>query len=200
MYPKFRLDTMTDGIFAVAMTILILDVKLPEEFRPSDARALAQALREVWPKFFPYLVSFFVLGTSWLSVVKIRSRGEFVDKRYASWWLSHLFLATCLPFATTVIGRFAQYAPAVWLYAANMAALAAVGYRLIVLLPEAEKDEHLLDRKVSLLVLICISALCVGLSFISPAKALWVYLLNIAAPRLARWMGTRQHRPGAGNQ
>ena len=44
MYPKARIDALTDGIFAVAMTILILDVRLPEDFHPVDDGAIAHAL------------------------------------------------------------------------------------------------------------------------------------------------------------
>jgi hypothetical protein len=51
-------------------------------------------------------------------------------------------LATCLPFSTTVVGRFARLAPSVWLYAANMAALSAIGHRLVVLSPDLESGEQ----------------------------------------------------------
>ena len=44
MYPKVRIHTLTDGIFAVAMTILVLDLRLPEEFHPVDDGDLAKAL------------------------------------------------------------------------------------------------------------------------------------------------------------
>jgi hypothetical protein len=90
-----------------------------------------------------------------------------------------------------VVGRFAHLAPAVWLYSINMAALAAIGYRLVVLLPDVADDEHTLDRKVSLSLMVVSSVLCVGVSVISPAKALWVFILNLAEPQLARWIATR---------
>jgi uncharacterized membrane protein len=192
MYPKARIDALTDGIFAVAMTILILDVRLPEDFHPADDGAAAQALIGLWPKFFPYVLSFYVLGSNWLANIKLRSRGEFVDKQYASWWLLMMLLATCLPFSTTVVGRFAHYSPSVLLYAANMAALAAIGYWLVMLLPDLEDDEHTRDRQVSLLFLVGTSALCAAFAMVSPAKALWVYALNIFASQLARWIGRRR--------
>jgi uncharacterized membrane protein len=192
MYPKARIDALTDGIFAVAMTILILDVRLPEDFQPADDGAVTHALIGLWPKFFPYVLSFYVLGSSWLANIKLRSRGEFVDRQYASWWLVFMLLATCLPFSTTVVGRFAHYSASVLLYAANMAALAAIGYRLVVLLPDLEDDEHTHDRKVSLLLLIGTSALCAAFATVSPAKALWVYALNLFASQLARWIGRRR--------
>jgi uncharacterized membrane protein len=190
MYPKSRVDALTDGLFAVAMTILVLELRLPDSFDPSQS-GLTHALEGLWPKFFPYALSFYVLGTTWLANIKLRSTGEFLSRRYVAWWLLYLLIATCLPFSTSVVGRFAHLAPAVWLYSINMAALAAIGYRLVVLLPDVADDEHTLDRKVSLSLMVASSVLCVGVSVISPAKALWVFILNLAEPQLARWIATR---------
>jgi len=75
-----------------------------------------------------------------------------------------------------------------------MAALAAIGYRLLVLLPDVADDEHTRDRKFSLCLVIATSAACVFLSVISPRKALWIYVLNLAGPQSARWMATRRAR------
>jgi uncharacterized membrane protein len=194
-YPKARIDALTDAVFGVAMTILVLDLRLPDRFSPADQAALAQALHGLLPNFLTYVLSFYVLGSSWLSNIKLRSHGEFVKSRYAFWWLIYLLLATCLPFSTSVVGRFAHFGPSVWLYSLNMAALAASGYLLVVLTPQLDNDEHALDRKVSLLVLIATSALCVGLSLIRPSEALWVYALNVGASPLARWIGAKRANP-----
>lgn len=190
MYPKSRVDALTDGLFGVAMTILVLDLRLPDSFHP-DQSGLTHALVGLWPKFLPYALSFYVLGSTWLANIKLRSKGESLSRQYVRWWLLYLLIATCLPFSTSVVGRFTHLAPAVWLYSINMAALAAVGYRLVVLLPDVAHDEHTLDRKVSLSLLILTSALCVGMSVVSPSKALWVFVLNFSEPQLARWIATR---------
>jgi uncharacterized membrane protein len=192
MYPKVRLDALTDGIFAVAMTILVLDLRLPEDFHPADDGAMAHALLGLWPKFFPYALSFYVLGSIWLAAIKLRSRAEFFDKQYVSWWLVQLLLATCVPFSSSVIGRFVNHAPSVWLYSVNLAALGAVGLRMVTLTPDLEGDKHALDRKVSLVILMATSVMCFGLSLITPSKALWVYALNIGASPMARWIGTKR--------
>jgi uncharacterized membrane protein len=194
MYPKSRVDALTDGLFGVAMTILVLDLRLPDEFDP-DRQGLVYALLGLWPKFFPYALSFYVLGSTWLANIKIRSRGELLSRAYVSWWLLYLLIVTCLPFSASVVGRFARFAPAVWLYSLNMAALAAIGYRLLVLLPDVADDEHTRDRKFSLCLVIATSVVCVCLSMISPTKALWSYVPNFAGPQLARWIATRRaHR------
>jgi uncharacterized membrane protein len=71
MYPKSRVDALTDGLFAVAMTILVLDLRLPDSFEP-DQSGLAHALEGLWPKFLPYALSFYVLGSTWLANIKLR--------------------------------------------------------------------------------------------------------------------------------
>ena len=88
MFSKARLDTLSDGIFGVAMTLLILDVRLPEDFHPQDGGELVQGLIALWPKFLPYVLSFGVLGLRWLSNIEVRSRAEYVNREYVHWWLS----------------------------------------------------------------------------------------------------------------
>jgi len=94
MFSKARLDTLSDGIFGVAMTLLILDVRLPDDFHPQDNGELLQGLAGLWPKFLPYLLSFGVLGLRWLSNTELRSRAESVSREYANWWLLYLLLQT----------------------------------------------------------------------------------------------------------
>jgi transmembrane protein TMEM174 (potassium channel) len=85
MFAKARLDTLSDRIFGVAMTLLILDVRLPDDFNPADAGELINGLANLWPKFFPYLLSFGVLGLRWLANVEVRTRAEFVNREYVNW-------------------------------------------------------------------------------------------------------------------
>ena len=73
-----------------------------------------------------------------------------------------------------------------------MAALAAVGYRLTMLLPDLDDDKHTLDRKVSLVFLLGTSLLCAALSPILQGRALWVYLLNFGAAAASRWLDKKR--------
>jgi uncharacterized membrane protein len=119
MFSKARLDTLSDGIFAVAMTLLVLDIRLPENFHPHDGNELLQGLFDLWPKFVPYVISFGVLGLRWLSNIEIRSRAEYVGREYVNWWLLYQLLITCVPFTTIVVGTYGHFAPAIWLYAGH---------------------------------------------------------------------------------
>jgi len=53
MFSKARLDTLSDGIFGVAMTLLILDVRLRPDFQPKNSSELSQGIADLWPKFLP---------------------------------------------------------------------------------------------------------------------------------------------------
>jgi uncharacterized membrane protein len=187
MFSKARLDTLSDGIFGVAMTLLILDVRLPDDFHPEDAGELLQGLIGLWPKFFPYLLSFGVLGLRWLANLEVRTGAEFVNREYVNWWLFYLLLVTCVPFTTIVVGRFVQFAPAIWLYAGHTLLIAAVGMRLVSITPHLEQGDHLRHRQLSAILLIASSLLAIALSFVNPKVALWALALNFAAPVIRVW-------------
>jgi uncharacterized membrane protein len=187
MFAKARLDTLSDGIFGVAMTLLILDVRLPDDFHPNDAGELIDGLIGLWPKFMPYLLSFGVLGLRWLSNVEVRSRAQFVNREYVNWWLLYLALITCVPFTTIVVGRFGHFAPAIWLYAGHTLLVALIGWRLTAITPGLEPGDHLDHRQTFTMILIGSSLLAIALSFISPRLALWGLALNFAAPLIRKW-------------
>jgi uncharacterized membrane protein len=191
MFSKARLDTLSDGIFGVAMTLLILDVHLPEGFHPKDSGELLQGLADLWPKFLPYLLSFGVLGLRWLSNIELRSSAEYVSREYTNWWLLYLLLITCVPFSTIVVGNFASLPPAVWLYAGHTALIAAVGMRLFAITPDLEQGEHVRHRQLSTMLLMVSSLLAIGLSFVNSRIALLALALNLIAPLIRKWA----HRP-----
>jgi uncharacterized membrane protein len=197
VYPKARLDALSDGIFGVAMTLLVLDVRLPDDFAPRDADDLSRGLLGLGSKFLPYVLSFGVLGLRWLSNIHLRSRDEEVGRQYAEWWLFYHLLITGVPFTTMVVGRFASLAPAIWLYAGNTILIAMVSFRLLALTPSFERTDHLLERKLALGLLIASCTVAIAWTFVNPGQALWALLLNGASLPLGRWMGrlnsTRKH-------
>jgi uncharacterized membrane protein len=189
MFSKTRLDTLSDGVFAVAMTLLVLDLRLPDDFHPRDGGELVVALIGLWPKFLPYVLSFGVLGLRWLADIELRSRAEYVDRDYVNWWLLYLLLITCVPFSTSVVGRFAGLAPAIWLYAGHTLLISLVGLRMVFATPDLEPGAHLRMRQISAFLLIAASVLAILVSFISPHLALWAFALPLLVPPLMRRTG-----------
>jgi len=146
------------------------------------AQELLDGLYGLTPKFIPYLLSFLVLGLRWLSNVQVRSKAEQVGRGYFRWWLVYLLLVTCVPFSTLVVGRFPNLAPAIWLYAGNTALIALASFGLLAELPQVERDDHLRDRQVSIVLLLATSLLTIAWSFVNPRQALLALALNAAAP------------------
>jgi len=187
MYPRARLDALSDAIFGVAMTLLVLDLRLPDEFHPAGAQELVEGLYQLAPKFIPYVLSFLVLGLRWKSGMQVRGTAESLGYGYFRWWLLYLLFITCVPFSTTVVGRFPGLAPAIWLYAANTALMALAGFGMLAEeSPQIASDEFLRDRRLSLAVLFASSLLAAAWSFVSPRQALLALALNAAVPRLRR--------------
>jgi uncharacterized membrane protein len=191
-YPRVRMDALSDGIFSVAMTLLVLDVRLPENFHPTSNADLYKGLLDLSPKLLPYLLSFWVLGIRWLSSVQVRSKDEYMNQSYVRWWLCYLLLITCVPFTTIVVGRYASLAPAVWLYTANTALVALVSWRMLSLTEHIETEQHRADRRVGLIILLVSIAGCVVWSLFEPANALYALLLNLAVPSLQRMVAKKK--------
>ena len=100
---KSRIAALVDGIFAVAMTLLVLDLKLPEGVKMSSDAEVWGHLLELTGRFSTYTLSFIVLGAFWIGhhflfhFVRKVSRGLL--------WLNLLFLLliTLLPFSTNLL-------------------------------------------------------------------------------------------------
>ena len=188
MFPKSRLDALTDGVFAFAMTLLVVDLRLPEKVHPESAAELLDALADLKGQFVAYVVSFVVLGVRWMSVARLR--GEEVGKTHIAWALVHLFLVTCVPFSTMLVGRYGMLAPAIWLYAVNTF-LGAVAAFFMVALPQAGLGgDEVTEWRRSLVLIMGLALLSVAISFVNPRWALWAYLLNVIAPALRRQRST----------
>ena len=193
MFSKARLDTLLDGIFAVAMTLLVLDLRLPEEFQPHTGGELLGAIGGLWPKFLPYVVSFWVLGLRWLGIVELRSRAEYMSRDFANYLLVYLLLITCVPFTTMVVGRYAYLAPAIWLYAGHTFIIALISLRMIAITPHLEAGDHLHRRQLSGTLLALSSLMAVALSFVTPRYAMWAFILTATQPIVEQ---SRRHAAG----
>ena len=191
MYPRHRLDGLADAIYGVAMTLLVLEIRLPEGFRPHTDQDLVNALQALGPKFWPYVLSFMVLGGRWRAIVKDRPAHAEVSRAYVTWWLFHLLLITLIPFSSMLMGDYASLAPAVWVYAANLAGLSIAGWRLAVLAPEEER-EKVGENRGNVIVLLASAALAVALSFRHTPYASLAFILNAFGQPLSRWLDGRK--------
>lgn len=119
--PLGRIEAFSDGIFAVAATLLVLDLKdisLPPNPTPGQ---LWQALGAQLPKFLSWLISFIIVCKFWLNHHHLLRLARHAD--YAMVWLNSIFLMfqSLVPFPTALLGEFPQNPLAVGLFGIVMA-------------------------------------------------------------------------------
>jgi uncharacterized membrane protein len=188
MIAKTRLDALTDGIFAVAMTLLVIDLRFPQDLHLGSSRELIDAIRDLlWGPFVAYAISFFVIGLRWRTISRLGGTRAHVGKTFVRWAFVHLFFITCMPFSTMVVGRHIDLAAAVWLYAANTMLAAGAAYWLVRASQAEEDTGQASEANVTLPALVGIAALSVGVSLFSPRLAMWTYALVLLVPALTRW-------------
>ncbi len=118
---KGRIEALTDGIFAVAMTLLVLDLKLPEAMGGIDEAGFRAALAALLPKLESYVISFLALCVFWLGHHRLMTLMRGVDHLFL--WRNLLFILfiTFVPFTTSLMGEHRELYDAPLLYGANLA-------------------------------------------------------------------------------
>jgi uncharacterized membrane protein len=115
-----RLLTFTDGVFAIIITILVLDLKVPDL---DSGMSLRDSLAEIQPGFIAFVVSFLLVGMYWVG-----HRGMFTQVRYVDHnviWLNLLFLlpVSMVPFAASMLGEDQSNPTALHVYGAVLIAV-----------------------------------------------------------------------------
>jgi len=186
--PTRRLEALTDAVFAFAMTLLVLNIELPETFDPKTTHAFLQGLAGLSDTFIAYLITFLVLVAFWSGRAKQTGEPDMAGPAYARATLFHLLWVTVLPFSMLAVSRY-DVAGAVWLYGANMILLALTG---ILISRAAKRDsgrDDASDGSIEFGLLIASAVLSMLLSLWSPDYAMLAYLLNLAAPLVSRVVG-----------
>ena len=136
-----RVVALTDGVFAIAMTLLALELRVPELESGVHSAALINSLRAEWPRFSSFVISFLVLAAYWMGHRVVFDYIQHVDR----WrlWLNTGYLVgvAFVPFATALCGRFMVPA-AVLIYAGS---LAVVGLLLATIWVYATANRRLVQ-------------------------------------------------------
>lgn len=106
LVPKHRLEALADGVFAIAMTILVLEVKVPDLQDHRSAQELLTHLRHLVPTLLAYLFSFLFLGLFWVWHHRLASKLSQLDVPLLGLNLVFLALVSFFPFAAGVLGRY----------------------------------------------------------------------------------------------
>jgi uncharacterized membrane protein len=91
-----RLEALSDGVFAIAITLLVLDIVLPAD----AGKHLLRSVAELWPSYLAYVVSFSTIGATWLGHNAITGYLEHADAAFVRLNLLLLLVVSFLPFPT----------------------------------------------------------------------------------------------------
>ncbi|MGW6486158.1 TMEM175 family protein [Streptomyces sp. NPDC055056] len=125
-----RLVTLSDGIYAIAMTLLVLDLRIPPHL---TGAAFQEALRSSWPNLGAAALSFAVLAGFWRDQRRILAPLSTVSPLVTRLTLLGLGLAAVLPYPTTLLAEYASHPQTIALYAGTIAAVEAVHVTLLLL-------------------------------------------------------------------
>jgi uncharacterized membrane protein len=123
-----RLEALSDGIFAVAMTILILDLHVPTAEAVHSEHDLWVAIVALLPRVLMYLMSFLTLGIFWVGQQTELNQMTRSDRNFAWIHLGFLFAVVLLPFSTMLLAEFMVYRVALTVYWLNLLMLGFMLY------------------------------------------------------------------------
>jgi uncharacterized membrane protein len=117
---KNRIEALSDGIFAIAMTLLVLELHVPNLAHNASNVVVFPALLKMWPKFATYAVSFVSLGVFWVGHHNMYHAVRRADRTLL--WLNILFFmfVSLLPFSASVLNAFPQTQVAPLIFGGNL--------------------------------------------------------------------------------
>jgi uncharacterized membrane protein len=103
---KGRIEAFSDGVFAIALTLLILEIRPPQLDAGADGGQFFSAILGLWPSFLAFVLSFFVVLVMWVNHHELFALARGVDHPFlfANGFL--LLMVTFVPFPTAVLARF----------------------------------------------------------------------------------------------
>jgi uncharacterized membrane protein len=195
-----RIVNFSDAVFAIVITLLVLDIRVPNIPEGLVSQELPGRILALGPKFLSYVISFLVIAIYW----QVHHRVFRPIRRYdrTLLWLNFLFLMAIsfLPFPTSLLGEYSEEQLSVVIYASNAAIAslllvsiswyAAAEHRLVS--PDLVDDEAERQQRVQGLAVPVGFLLSIGISFFSPRAAMYSWLLLSVTDPIIRRVWSRR--------
>ena len=175
------MEAFSDGVFAIAITLLVLDLAVPE-----TGIGVRHELLNQWPLYAAYLVSFASVGAVWIAHSTITNHLERVDSVLLRLNLLLLFFVSVLPFPTKMLAEFmGDFGPeriAVTIYGLNllaMSAMTSVVWRHAVsegMLSSEHPEEEVQEVTKKLTPSLGFYAAAIAIGLLAPRLAVFLYL------------------------
>jgi uncharacterized membrane protein len=193
-----RVTYFTDAVFAIALTLLVVEVGVPETIQGAgdDPAVLLNAFGDRAPLIAAFFLGCFVIGSYWAAHHRFMARLGAVDRGFVALTVVYLTFVALLPFPTGVLGKFPENPISVVAFAVNMgvvsgmeAALLRHAWRRRLLREQLPEDIYRWALKVSLApVLLFVASMPVAFVLSWLAVAVWF----LALPLQTFW---NRHRP-----
>jgi uncharacterized membrane protein len=115
-----RINSFSDGVFAVAITLLVLSIAVPALEGAHTNANLLQGLSDVWEHFFAYALSFAIIGGFWYRHHALFDRLERYDSRFVVINMALLMFIVFIPYPTSMIGKYSDISLAVAIYSGTL--------------------------------------------------------------------------------
>lgn len=125
---KQRLEAFSDGVFAIVITLLILDIKIPD-VQPA---VLPGALVHLLPQLLTYILSFFIVGLYWHLHHQVATQIKGIDGAFIWLNLVWLLFVSVLPFPTALLGRYPLQPVPLTIYGINLILVNVTGFVILV--------------------------------------------------------------------
>jgi uncharacterized membrane protein len=197
--PLDRFNAFTDGVFAIAITLLVLELTVP-----AVAVRMLPALAEDWHEFLGYLISFVFIGGIWVSHAGLTRLMKHADALAYGIDLLMLLFVAVLPFSTNLMVTHLSgpdVTAAVVIYGINVL-LASLSLSLLMFYIASERslvvdgvaDETLEAKVRQRWVLIALNIAAIALALVAPLAAVGVYLVMTLLALALPLIQLRQHR------
>jgi len=199
-YTRNRIESLSDGVFAVAMTLLVLGLSVPIITGTSMEEELNKRLLELLPRIFLYFLSFILLGLIWINHNFIFRFIRQPNSRMV--WLNILLLmfTALLPFSTALIGDYWRFQTAVLIFGAN----GIISFGLIIALwTYARRKKLFYDgisfvnvkiRKIVDILSFTTVLIAIGISFYNPVVTLFILGILILSHVIATALGLHEYK------
>jgi uncharacterized membrane protein len=179
-----RVLALSDGVFAIAMTLLALDLRLPDlGTDPSDAQ-LRHALGDDWRAYLAFIISFYVVANYWRVHRRAMRAVRSIDSGQIGLTLLLLLLVAALPFPASVLASYGGEPTALAFYSAFNVAANLVLVRLLNRFQTGPLGTADVEQRERLWANIFVLLLCIPGAYVLEGNGPWLLLLLIPAGRL----------------
>ena len=178
-----RIVAFSDGVFAIAITLLVLNLDIPEHLASGE---IANALWDQREFFFAYALSFAVIGRFWLVHHRFFGEVKAFDGRLIVLNMFYLGWIVLIPFSSEVLGEYGGNAAAIVLYAGNLIGVVLTGMWMMVDarragLVETSASAHREQRYRSLFIA-SVFLVSIPIALVAPGIAAFIWLAALLRP------------------